>query len=313
MTDSDIAKISTLDLNFRGIPGTIASYLVPHKTGAVLVECGPGSTIPVLVARMNDHGYSPSDITDVLLTHIHLDHAGASGWFAEQGARIHVHPVGAPHLLNPEKLLSSAARIYGDQMGLLWGEFQPVPEDMLEIHRDREPIVINELTFLALDTPGHASHHFAYLLDGTCFCGDIGGVRMEGARHLRLPMPPPEFHPDLWRQSLKTLRQHAISHLLPTHFGIFADVDWHLDAIELALDDVETWMDEVMPQGLNQDELKSEFIAWESRRSQADRIEAEYQSGYQAANPVEISLLGIQRYWKKYRQETSQAAPDGSS
>jgi glyoxylase-like metal-dependent hydrolase (beta-lactamase superfamily II) len=299
-----INDISTLDLKFRGIPGAIASYLVPQKGGAVLVECGPGSTIPVLQAQLVEHGFTPSDITDVLLTHIHLDHAGAAGWFAQHGANIHVHPVGAPHLLNPEKLLSSAARIYGDQMGLLWGEFLPVPKAQLFVHQDLEHIEINELTFLALETPGHASHHFAYLLDGICFCGDIGGVRMAGARHLRLPMPPPEFHPHIWRQSLIKLRQYSITHLLPTHFGVFSDVGWHLDATERALDDVEIWMEEYMPQSLPDDELKAAFIKWEADRSRFDQIEADYQAVYQTANPVEISLLGIQRYWKKYRQES---------
>lgn len=303
MLNTGTWNIFTLDLNFRGIPGAIASYLVPHKRGAVLVECGPGSTVPVLQAQLLEHGLTPAQITDVLVTHIHLDHAGAAGWFAKRGARIHVHPVGAPHMLNPEKLLSSAARIYGDQMGLLWGEFRPVPEAQLVIHDDQQQITIDDLEFHAVETPGHASHHFAYLLDGVCFCGDIGGVRMAGARHLRLPMPPPEFHPGVWRQSLNKLRQYAISHMLPTHFGVFPDANWHLDAIDRALDDVENWMDEFMPQDLPENRLKAEFIRWEAERSRFDRIEADNQAVYQTANPVEISLLGIQRYWKKFRQE----------
>ena len=299
---SAVEGIHVLDLKFRGIPGAIASYLVPHNSGAVLVECGPGSTIPVLQAQLADRGFTPADISDVLLTHIHLDHAGAAGWFAQQGARVHVHPIGAPHMLNPDKLLSSAAHIYGDQMDLLWGEFRPVPDTQMVVHEDQDQFMVNELTFQTLETPGHASHHFAYLLDGVCFCGDIGGVRMKGARHLRLPMPPPEFHPEIWRKSVNKLRQHNIEYMLPTHFGIFSDPDWHLDAIERALDDVETWMEEFMPQGLSPDELKNEFIKWEAGRSHFDQIEADYQSVYQTANPVEISLLGIQRYWKKYHQ-----------
>jgi glyoxylase-like metal-dependent hydrolase (beta-lactamase superfamily II) len=301
----DISQIVTLDLRFRGIAGAIASYLVPHNQGALLVECGPGSTIPVLQAQLAEQGYAPEDVTDVLVTHIHLDHAGASGWFAERGACIHVHPIGAPHLVNPEKLLSSAARIYGDQMDLLWGEFRPVPEKQLVSHQDREAFSIFDLTFQSLETPGHASHHFAYLLDGICFSGDIGGVRMTGARHLRLPMPPPEFQPQRWRKSLETLRQSSISHLLPTHFGVFSDIDWHLDAIERALDDVDIWMEEYMPKDLPPEELKAEFISWEAERSRADNIKSESQAVYQTANPVDISLLGIQRYWKKYRSEAT--------
>jgi glyoxylase-like metal-dependent hydrolase (beta-lactamase superfamily II) len=297
-----IEQISTLDLRFRGISGAIASYLVPHKKGAVLIECGPGSTLPVLQAQLAERGYTPAQITDVLLTHIHLDHAGAAGWLAEQGARIHVHPVGAPHLINPQKLLTSAERIYGDQMGLLWGEFRPVPETNLEIHYHQDDIHINELTFRVLETPGHASHHNAYLLDGVCFCGDIGGVRMIGARHLRLPMPPPEFDPGKWRYSLGVLQHHAITHMLPTHFGVFSDVDWHLDAIERALDDVEVWMDQYMPLDLPDRELKEAFIEWETTRTQIDQIDIDYHFVYQTANPAEISLLGIKRFWKKHHQ-----------
>lgn len=297
-----IEQISTLDLQFRGISGAIASYLIPHKKGAVLVECGPGSTLPILLAQLAEHGYSPEKITDVLVTHIHLDHAGAAGWFAEQGASIHVHPIGAPHLINPQKLLASAERIYGDQMGMLWGEFRPVPESNLEIHHDQEEIQINELTFQVLDTPGHASHHNAYLLDGVCFCGDIGGVRMSGARHLRLPMPPPEFDPGKWRDSLGVLRRHVITHMLPTHFGVFSDVEWHLDEIDRALDDVEVWMDQYMPQDLSDQLLKEAFIEWETTRAQIDRIDTDGDSVYQTANPVEISLLGIKRFWKKKQQ-----------
>ena len=102
------SPVIILDLNFLSIQNVIASYLIPHSGGAILIESGPGSTIPGLTQALKENGYQPEDVTDVFLTHIHLDHAGASGWLARQGARIHVHPVGAPHMINPEKLLSSA-------------------------------------------------------------------------------------------------------------------------------------------------------------------------------------------------------------
>ena len=109
-------RVITLDLNFQGRAHAIASYLIPYADGAILIESGPGSTLAGLQAGLEAHGYSPRDVTHVLLTHIHLDHAGAAGWLARQGAQIYVHPVGAPHMLHPEKLLASAARIYGDRM-----------------------------------------------------------------------------------------------------------------------------------------------------------------------------------------------------
>ena len=178
-------KVYVLDLEFQGVPGTIASYLIPHRRGVVLVECGPGSTLPHLEQALAAQGYGLDDVTDVLLTHIHLDHAGAAGALARRGATIHVHPVGAPHLANPEKLLASAGRIYGDQMETLWGEFLPVPEERLHVVEDEETVVIEGLRFLGLDTPGHAYHHHVYLHEGVCFSGDIGGVRLAGQRHLR--------------------------------------------------------------------------------------------------------------------------------
>jgi glyoxylase-like metal-dependent hydrolase (beta-lactamase superfamily II) len=291
--------IHTIDLNFQDRAVAIAGYLITHKNGAILVESGPGSTIPEL---KKSHGCSEADISDVLLTHIHLDHAGASGWLARQGAKIHVHPIGAPHLQDPEKLLTSAGRIYGDQMNSLWGEFLPVPVDLIVIHQDQEVVEIDELKFRAIETPGHASHHFAFLLDRICFCGDIGGVRVAGERHIRLPMAPPEFHPEIWRNSLDKLRQEEISHILPTHFGIYSDVNWHLDAAQAALDSVELWMEKTMPGDLPVEELNAELIKWENHRSQEAGIEGERLIVYETANPSWISTLGIQRYWRKHRQ-----------
>src|SRR5574339_487761 len=131
-------RIVTLDLNFQGRPHAIASYLIRTGDAVVLVESGPGSTRASLEAGLAKEGLSSRDVTHVLLTHIHLDHAGAAGWLARQGAQVYVHPVGAPHMLNPEKLIASATRIYGDKMEPLWGEFLPVPEDKLHIPQGAE-------------------------------------------------------------------------------------------------------------------------------------------------------------------------------
>src|SRR5512144_1892280 len=140
-------RVITLDLNFQGRPHAIASYLIRHNHGAILIESGPGSTLAALQAGLANEGLSPRQVTHVLLTHIHLDHAGAAGWLAQQGAKIYVHPVGAPHMLHPEKLLASAARIYGDRMQSLWGEFLPIPEEKLVVAQDEETIEIGNLSF----------------------------------------------------------------------------------------------------------------------------------------------------------------------
>lgn len=298
-------RISTLDLNFLNIQGAIASYMIPHSEGVVLVESGPASTLDNLNKELDKHGYKTADISHVLLTHIHLDHAGAAGWLARQGATIYVHPVGAPHLQNPEKLLASAQRIYGEAMEQLWGQFLSVPEERIVIPGDNEVIEINGLQFRALDTPGHASHHYAYIFQDVCFSGDIGGVRMAGSKHLRIPMPPPEFVLEDWRESRKRLENEFIagkySRIAPTHFGIFNDPIWHLNALRKSLDEIDAWIEKVMPTEPTIETLNDKFLEWTRQRALADGMSETQIDAYEAANPSWMSSYGIQRYWRKHR------------
>ncbi|PWH12977.1 MAG: hypothetical protein DDG60_11215 [Anaerolineae bacterium] len=293
-----------LDLNFQGQPHAIASYLLKHSTGIVLIESGPGSTIPALTQALAAHGYRLQDITHVFLTHIHLDHAGAAGYLARQGAQIFVHPVGAPHMLNPEKLLASATRIYGDLMQPLWGDFLPVPAEKLTVLEDNQEITIGHLRLIALNTPGHAEHHFAYLFDDLCFSGDIGAVRIANHRYMRLPMPPPEFHLEKWRESVLRLQKLGFRRIAPTHFGIFEDVDWHLQAILRSLDEVERWLLETMPTDPSAEELREKFVAWMEASGRAAGLTDEEIQAYRLANPLSMSADGLQRYWKKVRNAT---------
>lgn len=301
MPESMISRIKTLDLDFLNLHGAIASYLIPHRHGAILVECGPGSTSATLEKTLKAHGYHPGDITDVLLTHIHLDHAGAAGWLASYGASVHVHQVGASHMENPEKLLDSAQRIYGDMMDTLWGDFIPVPQAQLVAHSDGDRIEIEDLSFQAVDTPGHANHHLVYILGDVCFSGDIGGVRLAGHHHVRIPMPPPEFHLEKWRASIHRLGDIPFSYIAPTHFGIYADRDWHLNHLLGTLDDVEEWIDTHLPQEPSLETLNAQFLAWTRERAQQDNLPAGSDRLYEAANPSWMSSQGIQRYWNKFR------------
>ncbi len=294
-------RVITLDLNFQGRPYAIASYLIRSGDAVVLIESGPGSTRAGLEAGLAKEGLSPRDVTHVLLTHIHLDHAGAAGWLARQGAEIYVHPVGAPHMLNPEKLLASAGRIYGDKMEMLWGEFLPVPENKLHIAQDMEEIAIGNLRFLPINTPGHAEHHYAYLFEDVCFSGDVGGVRIPGYQYLRIPMVPPELHLERWHESMKRLRQEKFAHIAPTHFGIFDDPEWHLRAVEHALDDTVHWMEEVMPSDPSIEELRQLFTEKTLEDNEKLGLSEEVITAYQLANPPGMSADGLMRYWKKVR------------
>lgn len=294
-------SVIPLDLNFQGQPRAIASYMLKHSAGVVLVESGPGSTVSALGKSLAAHGYTLRDITHVFLTHIHLDHAGAAGILASHGAQVFVHPVGAPHMLNPEKLIASATRIYGDLMQPLWGDFLPVPADKLTLLEDNQEVVVGSLQFVALNTPGHAEHHFAYQLEDLCFSGDVGAVRIPGHRYMRLPMPPPEFHLEKWRESVARLQKVGFKRIAPTHFGIFEDVAWHLQAILRNLDEVERWLLETMPAEPTEDELRDKFVDWMESQGRAEGLGDEEIEAYRLANPLAMSANGLQRYWKKFR------------
>ncbi len=298
----DDPVIHTLDLNFLGRPGTIGVYLIPHTNGAILVETGPRSTINNLTGAIQQLGYKVSNITDVFLTHIHLDHAGAAGWWAQQGARIHVHENGAPHLINPEKLLASAGRLYGDMMDTLWGEFISVPEASLTIMHDQEVAQVGNLSILALDVPGHANHHLAYLVGDACFSGDIGGIRLSPRQYLSLPMPPPDLNLEKWRDSIRHIQKYHPARIVPTHFGVYTDASWHLQAILEELDEVEAWIEDKLPLNPSLEDLRKQFIEFEQARAAKYGVERSVVETQQIANPSFMSADGIFRYWNKYRR-----------
>ncbi|NJD58001.1 MAG: hypothetical protein C3F13_10680 [Anaerolineales bacterium] len=294
--------IHTIDLKFRGRAGTIAAYLIPTGSGGILVESGPGSTIPALLEGIRSNGFDISDIHDVFLTHIHLDHAGAAGWLAQQGCRIHVHENGAPHLINPEKLLASASRLYGTMMNQLWGTIIPIDEAKIHIFHDDEVVTVGNISIHALDVPGHANHHLAYLIGETCFTGDIGGIRLNPIQYLSLPMPPPDLNLEKWRESILNIQRHHPQRIVPTHFGIYPDVTWHLEALLEVLDDVEAWLDEKLPYDPPIEALRQQYLEFEYQRASKSRIDMSIVDAQQIANPLFLSADGILRYWNKYRK-----------
>ena len=295
------SRILTLDLNFQNKTHAIASYLIRNNDAVVLIESGPGSTLPALEAALAKEQLTPRDITHVLLTHIHLDHAGAAGWFSQQGAEIYVHPNGAAHMLNPEKLIASATRIYGDRMDQLWGEFLPVEQNQLKVPQDAEEIVIGNLRFVAINTPGHAEHHYSYLFEDVCFSGDVGGVRIPGYPYMRAPMPPPELHFERWLESIAKLRKEKLNHIAPTHFGIYDDVEWHLNELERNLVATRKWLEEIMPAAPSVEELRAKLEAWMDEQSREQNLSEDVVQSYVLANPIGMSADGLMRYWKKFR------------
>ncbi len=294
--------VYTLDLKFQDHNDAIAAFLIPYSSGAILVESGPGSTTEGLKAGLAEHGFKVSDVTHVLLSHIHLDHAGAAGWLAQQGAEVYVHPVGVPHMINPEKLIASATRIYQDDMDRLWGDFLAVPEDQIHIPEDGENIVIGDLEFTAYFTPGHASHHIAYGFGDLVFSGDVGGVRMPGCDYVRLPLVPPELHLGQWKASLELLLEQNFKRIAPTHFSIFDDAEQHMLNGLKAVEATEKWIEETMPANPEINQLGAKFEAWMYTEAKAANISDKDIETYVIANPLHMSATGISRYWKKFKQ-----------
>lgn len=291
--------IHTLDLHFQGVRQAIAAYLVIGPGGPVLVETGPGSTLDNLRAQLNHHGYTPQDIRHIFVTHIHLDHAGAAGWWGQQGAQIYVHPVGAPHLVDPSRLLASAARIYGDKMDRLWGKTLPAPAEKVTVVHDGDVVHANGLHFTALDTPGHAWHHHVYQLGEIAFTGDAAGVQLPDTAFIDLPAPPPEFELEVWQQTIDRLLSAGFTAIYPTHFGPLSHVQTHLENFKRLMSEAAEFVRVRLEGGANRDELVEQYIAWNHRRARLSGLSDETIRQYETANPFYMTVDGMIRYWRR--------------
>ncbi len=298
-------KIHTLDLQFLGIEKSIAVFVLESTHGLALVECGPASTLPRLQKAFAEKRWKMSDIQHVFLSHIHFDHAGAAWAFAEQGAKIYVHPKGLPHLAQPEKLYNSARMIYGDAMDRLWGEMRPIPENQLYAPENGEIIEAVGLRFTARYTPGHAVHHIAWevnnsLLPGenVLFTGDVAGVRMGGGPVMP-PCPPPDIQVEDWLASIQLMRNLPSERFFLTHFGEISDKITHLDALEKRLLTWADWMRPYADANTATESIVPAFQAFVNTELMAAGVAKEDLARYEAANPAFMSVAGLMRYWKK--------------
>lgn len=295
------SSIIPIDLYFQGRPLAIAVYAFIHKNGVALFESGPGSTINSLESSLKSMGFGLNDISHIFLTHIHLDHAGAAGYLSTQGAQIFVHPNGASHLINPEKLIASATRIYGENMDKLWGQMNPVLPERLTVLQDDEITEIDKVKIRAIHTPGHAEHHNCYQFEDLVFTGDVGGIRIPGFPYLQVPMPPPEFNLEKWRETILKLKNEKFSRIAPTHFGIYEDVEWHLNTLLAKLNNVESWMEKYLPGNPSGDSMKEKFGEWMNEEERLEGLSPAVLESFGLANPIGMSVDGMMRYWRKYR------------
>jgi glyoxylase-like metal-dependent hydrolase (beta-lactamase superfamily II) len=283
-----VASPAPLDLHYFGTPRVIGAYLVETDDGLALFDCGPTSSTDALRARLDERGFALADLRHLLLSHIHLDHAGAAGVLVREhpGLQVHVSEIGAPHLIDPSRLEHSARRLYGDAFDSLWGELAPVPAANVHVVGDR---------VLGLDcfsAPGHASHHVCYVAaDGTLYAGDAAGVRLQPSRHILPVSPPPDVDVQAWHRTIDEIEKRRPERLALVHFGVVGEPAEHLTRLRSQLD---LWAARVRD-GASEDE----FVA--SARAELVSEETDPEPWERAA-PLWQSYAGLKRYWDKRLQ-----------
>jgi glyoxylase-like metal-dependent hydrolase (beta-lactamase superfamily II) len=284
-------RAGPLDLLHLGAERVIATYLVETENGLALFDCGPSTCVDTLKERLTEHGLELGDIRHLLLSHIHLDHAGAAGTLVSEHPelQVHVSELGAPHLVDPARLERSARRLYGDTFDGLWGELAPVPAGNVHVVGDRV------LGLECFPSPGHASHHVCYAdPDGTLYAGDAAGVRIAPLAYVLPPLPPPDVDIEAWHRTIDEIERRAPERLALIHFGIAEDVAWHLASLRRRMD---AWA-ELVRDGITQDE----FVAAATDEMHRALNDAEEVAAYDQAIPLWQSYLGLKRYWEKKRE-----------
>ena len=287
-----------IDTDYSHTPEAIGAYLLLGERPA-LIETGPASTIETLLDGIRAAGLDPRDLQAIAVTHIHLDHAGAAGALVNRFPHldVYVHPVGAPHLIDPARLLASARRLYGEALERLMGETIPLPRERVHMLEDGAQVRLGSRRLVALDSPGHAGHHLAFLdeASGDLFTGDAAGVALPGSRYVAPPTPPPDLDIPAWRVTLARLRALRPRRLLLTHFGphtwvddLLTQLEGHLDARErLAMDAAAAGLDE---------EAFAERLRALTAREIAEVESAGQPARYDVMMPARNNVLGLIRY-----------------
>lgn len=295
------AKIAVLDLNFLTESHVIANYLMESDDGLILIETGPETTFENLKSAIADAGYNWKEVKHVFLTHIHFDHAGAAWKFAENNAKIYVHPIGLPHMSNPEKLWNSAKRIYKDDMETLWGEMKPIDDKLLIPAEDGDEFEIGQFTIKTHYTPGHAIHHNAYQIGDIVFTGDVAGVKINNGPVVP-PCPPPDIDLQAWEDSIKKLRQIDPKTMYLAHYGPVTDIAEHLDALEKMLKDWSQWIKPHYDAEASPKEITPKFVEYTQNQLKEAGVSPADIDKYERGNPSFMSVTGLLRYWKLKEQ-----------
>ena len=293
--------LSWVDVLFLGRPHTVATAVVRASGTMALIDPGPSTCLEALDLGLQQQGLRLSEVTHILLTHIHLDHAGATGTIVRRHPHINVfvHERGAVHMADPGRLLASAARLYGDQMDRLWGEVAAVPESNLTVLAGGERIDAGGRSFEVAHTPGHASHHVSYYdrASGVAFVGDTAGVCIDGG-YVLPPTPPPDIDVEAWKGSVELIEAWAPQTLFLTHFGPVQGATPHLRAL---VENLETTSGIVRTRLVEPgtDEQKSRRFADDLQLELRRHMTGAQLAAYMVAAPSELLWPGLARYWRK--------------
>jgi glyoxylase-like metal-dependent hydrolase (beta-lactamase superfamily II) len=278
-----------IDLRHQGHDRVIGVYLVETGDGLALHDCGPTTCLPALKDALAARGLALTDVRHLLLSHIHLDHAGAAGSLVREhpNLQVHVSEIGAPHVVDPSRLEASARRLYGRSFDPLWGELAPVPEENVHVTGDRV------LGLECFPSPGHASHHVCYVHeDGTLYAGDAAGVRIVPGHYVQPVCPPPELDVEGWFRTFEEIERRRPERLALIHFGV---VDSPSEHLLMARDELTKWT-ERGEQGLDEE-------AWidAARQDLVAAVGEEDADTFVRAAPLWQSYAGMKRYWDKRR------------
>src|SRR5882762_7052371 len=297
-----MGDISILDTNWVGRPHSIAAALLESDGHRVIIDPGPESTLATLRERLHARGISVAQLNAILLTHIHLDHAGASGSLVRENPRIavYVHDLGAPHMIDPSRLLASAQRLWPDTLQQLFGDTLPVPKENLRILQGGEKLTLGTRKVEVEYTPGHASHHVSYFdaSENIAFVGDTTGIRIDNGPYILPATPPPDISLEIWDNSFATILARRPSRLFLTHFGYASNPAEHIDEFRRRLHHWAELAAEILKSSSDEAQAKQGFVA-RAQAEMQEQIGAEEADHHAFTAGLDLSFLGLARYLRK--------------
>jgi glyoxylase-like metal-dependent hydrolase (beta-lactamase superfamily II) len=305
-----MTTITTIDTNWTGRPRSVGAALLESNGHRAIVDPGPESTLPTLREQLRSRGLSVGDLNAILLTHIHLDHAGASGTLVQENPHlaVYVHKNGAPHMADPSKLLSSAGRLWGDDLPRLFGETLPVPTGNLRILEGSETLLLGARRLEVAYTPGHASHHVSYFDQdaGVAFIGDTAGIRIDNGPYILPATPPPDIDLEIWDSSFATILERRPSRLFLTHFGFSDDPKAHITEFRERLHRWAAVTEQVLRTSASDTAAMQTFITKSRAEMEQQLGEAEAEHHAVTAG-LNLSFLGLARYLRKREEKAKEA------